>query len=179
VTDTDGNDRSSARIPVALVLALGFALLVAAGTVGAVTGPRADDAGETTLRTTNDQVQRVIDPTASQTASEDRFAFRVQRIERCGVRCRTVNVRLKNTADDPARDVRVRTRVTSGGARVWRGSEDVGTMRPNESVTLTRRVQVGILEMARITANDGDVRIQTTVRWDGGRTTFDRRTNVL
>jgi len=52
-------------------------------------------------------------------------------------------------------------------------------MRPNESVTLTRRVQVGILEMARITANDGDVRIQTTVRWDGGRTTFDRRTNVL
>lgn len=104
--------------------------------------------------------------------------MRVRSIESCGTRCRAVTVALSNAGDGPARDVRVSTDITADGSLIWEGSSAVGRLAAGETVTRTRTVEVGYVDAARIEANDGVVRIETTIRTAGGTRTFTERRDV-
>jgi hypothetical protein len=107
------------------------------------------------------------------------IAMQVRSIESCGSRCRSVTVALSNTGDAPAYDVHVTTRITTDGALVWEGQSDVGRLDAGETVTRTRTIEVGYLDAARIEANDGVIRIETTVRTASGTRVFTERRDVL
>jgi len=104
--------------------------------------------------------------------------MQVRSIETCGTRCRSVTVALTNEGEAPARDVRVETRITADGSLVWDGRSDVGRLDAGETVTRTRTVEVGYVDAARIEANDGVVRTETTVRTANGTRVFTERRDV-
>jgi hypothetical protein len=106
------------------------------------------------------------------------IAMRVRSIESCGTRCRSVTVALSNEGSAPATDVRVSTRITTDGSLVWEGQSDVGSLDAGQTVTRTRTVRVGYVDAARIEANDGVVRIETTVRTASGTRVFTERRDV-
>jgi len=106
------------------------------------------------------------------------IAMRVRSIESCGSRCRSVTVALSNEGSAPASDVRVSTRITTGGTLVWEGKSDVGSLDAGQTVTRTRTVRVGYADAARIEANNGVVRIETTVRTTSGTRVFTERRDV-
>ncbi|AZH26976.1 hypothetical protein DU502_17045 [Haloplanus aerogenes] len=74
--------------------------------------------------------------------------------------------------------MRVATEVTTDGSLVWEGRSDVGRLPAGETVTRTRTIEVGYVDAARIKANDGVIRIETTVRTAGGTQTFTERRTV-
>jgi hypothetical protein len=114
----------------------------------------------------------------STTDSTPAIAMRVRSVESCGTRCRAVTVALSNEGSAPATDVRVSTRITTGGSLVWDGRSDVGRLDAGRTVTRTRTVRVGYADAARIEANDGVVRIETTVRTASGTRVFTERRDV-
>lgn len=114
----------------------------------------------------------------STTDSTPAIAMRVRSVESCGTRCRAVTVALSNEGSAPATDVRVSTRITTGGSLVWDGRSDVGRLDAGRTVTRTRTVRVGYADAARIEANDGVVRIETTVRTASGTRVFTDERDV-
>ncbi|MFB6123634.1 MAG: hypothetical protein ABEJ78_09275 [Haloferacaceae archaeon] len=109
-------------------------------------------------------------------ASGVAFSFAIDGIERCGQRCRDVTVTLTNTGESSASNTHVTTHIFAGDTKIWQGRGDLATVDAGEAVTRTRRVKIGYLDAARIKSNDGYIRIETTVTWDGGSTQFvDRR----
>jgi hypothetical protein len=114
----------------------------------------------------------------STTDSTPAIAMHVRSVESCGTRCRAVTVALSNEGSAPATDVRVSTRITTGGSLVWDGRSDVGRLDAGGTVTRTRTVRVGYADAARIEANDGVVRIETTVRTASGTRVFTERRDV-
>ena len=154
---------------VVLVAAVALGMSGSAGTTatgadgGSTPTPAATAAGATSQ------------PTAD---SAPAIAMRVRSIESCGSRCRSVTVALSNEGSAPASDVRVSTRITTGDTLVWEGESDVGTLDAGQTVTRTRTVRVGYADAARIEANDGVVRIETTVRTASGTRVFTERRDV-
>lgn len=170
--DRDGSDAnagaSSGRRDAALFGGVVVVLLV---TVALVTGggaTRTDAAGTPT-------------PAAAPAtaAPEPVITMRVRSVEPCGPRCRSVTVALSNHGSAAAADVSVTTRITAGDSHVWEGRADVGRVGADETVVRTRTVEVGYLDAARIEANDGVVRIETTVRTASGTRVFTERRAVL
>ena len=139
--------------------------------------------GDTTAADTGDggaaAVTATTTPTPTSTgATSPNVTMRVRSVESCGSRCRTVTIGLSNEGTDTARDVRVATRITTGDRLVWEGSSDVGRLDAGETVTRTRTVRVGYADAARIKANDGRIRIETTVRTANATRTFTERRTV-
>jgi hypothetical protein len=181
---TDGTEGDAAGVD--LPLARGeFALLgslvvvlvaaVALGMSGSG-GPAATDAaGGSTPTPAATAAETTPQSTAERAPA---IAMRVRSIESCGTRCRSVTVALSNEGSAPAHDVRVRTRITTGGSLVWEGQSDVGRLDAGQTVTRTRTVRVGYVDAARIEANDGVVRIETTVRTANGTRVFTEQRDV-
>ncbi|GAB3321111.1 hypothetical protein EI982_13925 [Haloplanus rallus] len=159
-----------------------FAVLLVvavAGTAALFVAP----GGDTTTADTDDggaaAVTVTATPTPSSTGSTSpNVTMRVRSVESCGSRCRTVTIGLSNEGTDTARDVRVATRITTGDRLVWEGSSDVGRLDAGETVTRTRTVRVGYADAVRIKANDGRIRIETTVRTANATRTFTERRTV-
>jgi hypothetical protein len=170
----DGVDLPLARGEIALLGGL-VVVLVAAVALG-MSGPTgttaagADGGSPATPATT-----ATPQPAAS---SAPAIAMRVRSIESCGTRCRSVTVALSNEGSASARDVRVSTRITTDGTLVWEGGSDVGRLDAGQTVTRTRTVRVGYVDAARIEANDGVVRIETTVRTASGTRVFTDERDV-
>lgn len=106
------------------------------------------------------------------------ITMQVRSIDSCGSRCREVTVALTNEGDAAARDVRAETELTTDGSLVWEGQSEIGRLPAGETVTRTRTIEVGYVDAARIKANDGVVRIETTVRTASGTRTFTDRRDV-
>ncbi|MFW6321482.1 MAG: hypothetical protein ACOC0Z_06480 [Halohasta sp.] len=117
-------------------------------------------------------------PTYDHDSEEAPFAFSIDRIQECGAACREVTTTLTNSRDGTASDVTVTTALYAGenttddGARLWEGSEDVGTLDPDDSETTTRRVDLSIDEASRLSEAGGWVTIETTVESDERTVTF-------
>ncbi|MFB6255387.1 MAG: hypothetical protein ABEH58_01455 [Haloplanus sp.] len=87
-----------------------------------------------------------------------------------------MTVALSNGDAAPARDVSVTTKITTDGTLVWHGRSDVGRLAAGETVTRTRTADLGYLDAARIEANDGVVRVETTIHTaNGTRVSIERR----
>ena len=114
----------------------------------------------------------------NETTDTPATTMQVRSIESCGRRCRDVTVALSNEGEAAARNVRVVTTVTTDGALVWEGRSEVGRLPAGDTVTRTRTVEVGYADAARIEANDGVIRIETTIRTANGTRTFTERRDV-
>lgn len=106
------------------------------------------------------------------------FRFSVQRIEECGTRCRDVTAQVSNAGGTAAENVVVESRIYAGDDQIWSNEASLGRVESAESNVQTRRVEIGYLDAAKIQRNDGYIRIETTVTWDGGSTTFSERRKV-
>jgi hypothetical protein len=85
-----------------------------------------------------------------------------------------VTVTAVNTGAKTVRDVKAVARLAVKGNVIWVGSESVKRLVPRESITVTKRIRIGLWELIQIQRNDGYVMANTTVTWDGGRETFER-----
>jgi hypothetical protein len=121
---------------------------------------------------------RVTGGTPTQRNDRGQFDFRVERVKNCGPTCRDVTLTVVNTGETAVRDVRAVTRIRAGDSVVWQGSESFSKLRPGESRTVTKRVNLGLFEAAQVRLNGGRVTVLTTVTWDSGRETFRERRKV-
>lgn len=120
----------------------------------------------------------------SNEATTPPFTFSIDDIEDCGQTCRDVTVTLFNEQDDTAEDVTVYTRIYAGNSTdesdlVWEGTEEVGAMDANSSVTRTQRVELSYSDGLAIEQNDGWVTIVTTVQSSEETVTFEEERNVM
>jgi len=106
------------------------------------------------------------------------ITMQVRSTNSCGSRCREVTVALSNGGEAAANDVRVVTTVSADGSLVWEGRSEIGRLAAGETVTRTRTIEVDYLDAVNIKANDGVVRIETTVRTASGTRTFTERRDV-
>ena len=166
--------------------ALGVALFVVLSGAGAVTWGTAT-ASSTNLSADVSSVSIAqyspedTSTTETGTANESeqrRFDLDLENVSECGVTCRDVTVTAVNTGNTTARNVTVETQLEAGDTVVWRGSESVSELEPNESATGTKRVRLGLSEVTQLRQNDGYVTANTTVTWDGGNETFTNRRKV-
>jgi hypothetical protein len=182
---SDGSTAVSDAVPDALgrrglaVVGVAVVLLAAVALgMGAVGG--GTDAGS--VSTATPAPTATPPPTASDaTTTAERapaITMRVRSVDSCGSRCREVTVALSNEGGAAANDVRVVTTVSADGSLVWEGRSEVGHLASGETVTRTRTIEVDYLDAVNIKANDGVVRIETTVRTASGTQTFTERRDV-
>ncbi|WP_380678563.1 hypothetical protein [Salinigranum sp. GCM10025319] len=116
------------------------------------------------------------------TARPAPFGFVITETEPCGQTCRDVTVALTNNRASTATNVSVSTRIFAGNdtddGQVWEGREDVGTLAAGETVTSTRRVELGFGGALTVRNSDGWVTIETTVSSAEETTTFTRTEQV-
>ena len=106
------------------------------------------------------------------------FRFSIVGTEKCGSTCRDVTIRLTNDGSETAENVQATSRILVKGDELWSASEDIGSVAAGESVTRTKRVNLGFVDAAKIQRNGGYVTIETTITWDGGSRTFTQRQKV-
>jgi hypothetical protein len=164
-------DRGAAVLLGGLVVAVLVAVAVGTSGGGAPTAAGADSASTATAKPATTDTEVAAESTPA-------ITMQVRSIEACGTRCREVTVALSNGGRAPARDVSVTTRITTDGTLVWQGRSDVGRLAAGGTVTRTRTVDVSYLDAARIEANDGVVRVETTVRTANGTRVFTERRDV-
>ncbi|SEP20502.1 hypothetical protein SAMN04487948_12124 [Halogranum amylolyticum] len=111
-------------------------------------------------------------------AAEAEFRFDVRNIDSCGQTCRDVTVALTNTMNDTATNVEVSTEIYTGGDEIWSASQSFPAVESTETKTRTKRVDLGYLDAAKVKQNGGEIRIETTVTWDGGEQSFTERRKV-
>ena len=169
-------DRGEFALLGGVVVALLVAVTLGMGGAGGPTATGADSGSTPAPTTTTGTEAGTTTGTAIDSAPA--VAMRVRSVESCGTRCRSVTVALSNEGSAPARDVGVTTRITADGSLIWQGQSDVGRLDAGETVTRTRTIEVGYLDAARIEANDGVIRIETTIRTASGTRVFTERRDV-
>jgi hypothetical protein len=168
-------DRGEFALLGGVVVALLVAVTLGMGGAGGPTATGADSESTPEPTTTGTEAGTT---TGTAIDSTPAVAMRVRSVESCGTRCRSVTVALSNEGSAPARDVGVTTRITADGSLIWQGQSDVGRLEAGETVTRTRTIEVGYLDAARIEANDGVIRIETTIRTASGTRVFTERRDV-
>lgn len=163
-------------------LVLGIAFLLVASGVGGVASAAASPASSSSVSPLAAQ-QAPQQPagsssSAAQKTNKQQFDFDIVRTSNCGIACRDVTVRVTNIGDDPVRNVRVATRLKSGGKVVWQGRDAARKLNPGESKTVTKRVRLGPLDVYRVQQNDGVLIADSTITWNGGRERFTVRRKV-
>lgn len=119
------------------------------------------------------------------TVAEPAFAFSVDAVESCGTTCRDVTATVTNTGNDSATDVQATTSLyvgantTDSEARIWEGTETIGTLDPGASATTTERVELSFGDATTIQENGGWITVQTTVTSEERTTTFQRTRQVI
>lgn len=167
-------------------LAIGVALFVVLSGAGAVvsgtpTASSADPSADAPSASTVQQAPEGTTATETGTANESeqrQFDLSIENISECGLSCRDVTVSAVNTGNTTAQNVTVETQLEAGETVVWRGNDSVSELEPNESSTVTKRVQLGPFEAYAVQQNDGYLTANTTVTWDGGNETFTERRKV-
>ena len=106
------------------------------------------------------------------------FSFTVQQIDRCGSTCRDVTVTLTNNGGHARGGIVVKSWIYAGNDTVWKGSQAIGTLGGGASTTETQRVDVGLVDGAKIKQHGGVVTIVTVVDWDGGSATYRTQRQV-
>lgn len=116
---------------------------------------------------------------ATQSNGSDAVDLDVEAVRNCGDRCRRVTANVTNNGTETLRNVTAETRIYAAGSRIRSRDHRFGNLSANASVERTARIELSLRELFRVARNDGRVRIETTVRWDGGTATFTDRRRVL
>lgn len=103
----------------------------------------------------------------------------VERVRNCGDRCRNVTANLTNNGTEELENVSAVTRIYAGDTQLWTRVHRFDTLSVNESAYRSANIRLGIGDALRVARNDGLIRIETTVLWDGGNATFTERRRVL
>lgn len=111
------------------------------------------------------------------------FTTGVVSIEECGRTCRDVTLRVTNEQNETATGVTAEAVIFAGKStdasdEVWSDGADLGTLEAGESVQVTRRVELGLMDAAAIKDADGWVTVRTTVQSDDARATFTEEKQV-
>ncbi|ADQ68263.1 hypothetical protein C499_14880 [Halogeometricum borinquense DSM 11551] len=157
------------------IFTLGVVVLVVASGIGAGAIPAAQaSVGDAPVTSAPQDVSdSAASPNSTADQSDDRqFEFDIWNISTCGFTCRNVTITATNTGDEMAKDVTVQTQLETGDTVVWQGNESVSELDSGESKTMTKRVQVGLLDALSVKRNDGHVTANTTVTWNSGNETF-------
>jgi len=160
-------------VALALLASLALAGIAAAGPAGAVAESGTGGAATADAGSAAPQVA-----TARSNGTET-VALDVERVRNCGDRCRRVTANVTNNGTEPLRNVTAETRIYAAGDRIWTRTHRFRTLSVNASAERTARIELTPSELFRVVRNDGRVRIETTVRWDGGNATFTERRRVL
>jgi hypothetical protein len=121
---------------------------------------------------------------ATATPATPPFSFTIDSLESCGQTCRDVTATVTNERDTAATDVTVATRIYAGkstgqNARIWTGSEAVGTLAPGASATSTARVKLGFVAAAKVKQHDGWITVVTTVESEETTYSFESHRQVI
>lgn len=110
------------------------------------------------------------------------FTVVAEDTEECGKTCRDVTSTVTNHQNATAEDVTVSTRIYAGkgtnAARVWHGSEDVGSLSPSGSHTATARIELSLGDAISVKRADGWITIETTVETDDQAVTLTEQRQV-
>lgn len=167
--------RASATVLV-VGLVVGALVLAAGGLVALGVGPFGDGGGAQEQTTPSSATDG---DGATPSANHVRpFTIDIRNIEKCGETCRDVTVEITNNGGNARENITVTTNIYAGNDSVWNAEESTGPLASDESVTETKRIDVGLVGGAKIKQNDGKIRIETIVRWDGGSATFSERRDV-
>ena len=120
--------------------------------------------------------------TAQRTTTGPSFGYQITTVESVNETARDVTVAL-TSENGTVESVRVTTRVYAGNttdddAEVWRGTQRLGTIEANDTVTFTQRVVLSLNEALRVRSEDGWITIVATIRTVGGQRTITTRRNV-
>lgn len=154
------------RTVVAVGVTVGV-LVVAAVAVGLLSGavPSGGNGGHVAVPTATGSAT----PYAA-SGSDAPFQMRVDSIDPCGRTCRDVTATLVNGQSRRATGVTVYTQIYAGnttdGDPVWSGSQDVGTLDPGAAATNTTRVDLGLMDAAKVQQHGGHITVRLTVDTD-------------
>ncbi|QLH79857.1 hypothetical protein HZS55_22280 [Halosimplex rubrum] len=180
-----GTDAFPPSIPTVAALALAASLAWAGVAVAGPAGPGAPSAvgaERDANRVGSDANAAARTPNESETPrpnGTDAVDLDVKEIRNCGDRCRRVTANVTNNGTESLRNVTVETRIRAADSRIWSRDHRFGNLSANASADRTARIELSLGEILRVARNDGRVRIETTVRWDGGTATFTERRRVL
>ncbi|WP_313691210.1 hypothetical protein [Halorarum halobium] len=107
------------------------------------------------------------------------FDLSIRNLTRCGVNCRQVTVTLSNAGDVTAENVTVTSTVLAGDRTVVVRRTRIDRLPPNESVTRTITVSVGLLDVQAIQRNGGRITVRTVVSSDQHTQRFVSSRKVL
>jgi hypothetical protein len=165
--------------------ALGVLVVVFAGALALAVfvDPGTPDAGGAATADPEEPVTDAASQPGTSTAAPPPFGFEIVATEPCGQTCRDVTVELTNNRETAASGVTVSTRIFAGNetteeAMVWDDEEDVGRVAAGETVTSTRRVELGFSGGIAVQNSGGWVTIVTTVASDEATVTFERTEQV-
>ncbi|WP_415382970.1 hypothetical protein [Halosimplex sp. TS25] len=154
--------------------------MTSVGVAGVAAGQPAQDASASEAVTgLQDQSDQTNNTTAGQQNESDPVSLSIENVTNCGVRCRTVTANLTNTGNETLENVTADTRILADDTRVWNRTVRFDNVSANASVNRTARIRLSYVEAFTIANNDGWIRLNTTVRWDGGNATFSERRRVM
>lgn len=138
------------------------------------------DDESTRTATTSETATGATTRTTTGTATQPAFTFRIDEVTECGLTCRTVTATVENRQSAAAATT-AETRLYAGNttasdARVFRETQNFGTLQPGESVTTSTDVDLSASEAIQVQDAGGWVTIVTVVT-DGDETvrTEERR----
>jgi hypothetical protein len=106
------------------------------------------------------------------------FTYRIDKIEACGLTCRNATGTITNDGDEAATGITIETRIIVDNTVLWQGTSDVDRLEPDESYTDNKRVELTFAEGQAVRSNDGEVTVETIVRFDQGTDVFSEVKSV-
>lgn len=158
------------------IIGLVFGMIVVGIGIGAVV---VSPPGTPPTRTPMTATQSEFQPASSPATSPPKLAFRVLDVDQCGVVCRNVTARLTNLGSRPVTNTSAVVTIYARETAVWNNTRPIGELAPGASFESTERVTVTPEEAQRIQANNGTIRIEVVVQYDGGTETIERRRSVF
>ncbi|MFC7142145.1 hypothetical protein ACFQMA_20195 [Halosimplex aquaticum] len=155
------------------------AVLGVAGASAGVTGVAAGDAPPDDPTAVHGSEHVQSNNATAQRNGSDPVSVSVDNVTNCGDRCRTVTANLTNSGNESLENVTAVTRILAGDTQIWNRTSQFGNVSANASANRTARIRLSYVEAFSIISNDGWIRINTTVRWDGGNATFSERRRVM
>lgn len=151
-----------------------FTAMLIVGSIGGV-GTVAAQQGTAAQQQTGDGTP----VTVPGTQTEGPFTLASEDVSICGLTCREVTVTLSNQGNETVTNVTVESEILANDEVIVQRQMENGRLRPNESVTRTIQVNVGLDALQQIRQGNGMITVQTQVNSDRYNETFTARRPVI
>jgi hypothetical protein len=106
---------------------------------------------------------------ADETPAANRsFSYTVENVTRCGTFCGEATAVFENVDDESHDDITVTVDMVAGSKDIWHDERTIGTLAPNETVTVSQRVNLGPMEIIDVRRNDMQLTARIITVRDGG-----------